>query len=418
MVRGVAVVVATVVVATVVVAGAPTAASAQDFPAITDRDFAIDLYNGNALGSLQMVGMGGAAVALVQGSAGMSVNPAAVGVRSPTSTSDWDWDVHFDWLNPGLGVDRDNNGIDDAAADDESLTFSPLFYVGGALMYKRFSLGVAVTSSAITTEIEGADEIVELEQGLTQFQAHLAASLWRNQIVVGAGIRTGRFAIDNLSAPIDDQALFSITTTSVETGGVWMPADHDLRVGAALTLPAGSTRADPNPGCDPNDCFGLILPERIEVPWAVTAGIGMRFLAEQRWNRKVPGKKWVDERYLLVAADAVITGSVPDGHGVEAFSRNQLQISGDRTAVSVRAGAEYEWLPGRLRIRGGSYYEPSRFRDPTGDRVSGRPHLTAGLDVRFWQFQLWRWRYRLRASLLFDVAERYANGGVSVGFWR
>jgi hypothetical protein len=390
---------------------APATAGAQDFPPITDRDFALDLYNGNALGSLQMVGMGGAAVALVQGSAGMSVNPAAVGVRSPTSTGDWDWDVHLDWLNPGLGTDRDNNGIDDVA--DDSITLSPLFYFGGALMYRQFSLGVAVTTSTITSETGGVD----LEQDLIQAQVHLAASLWRDQLVAGAGIRAGSFSLQNPALDSDDATLFSINATSLEAGAVWKPADLDLRVGAAVTFPASDTETGVE-NCDPDDCFGLILPERLEVPWAVVAGVGLRFLAAERWNRKVPGKKWLDEKYLLVAADVVVTGSVDDGHGIEAFSRNQLQVSGDRAVVSVRAGVEYEWIPGRLRLRGGSYYEPGRFRDPAGEVIGGRPHLTSGLDVRFWQFKLWRWRYRLRASLIFDVASRYANGGLSVGFWR
>src|SRR5690606_18667226 len=168
----------------------------------------------------------------------------------------------------------------------------------------------------------------------------------------------------------------------------------DLRAGAAVTLPASGSATTVDECADPNDCFGLIVPDRLEVPWSMVAGVGVR-LAESRWNRKVPTKR-VDEKYVLLAADVHITGSVPGGHGIEAFSRNQLQVSGDRTSISVRAGAEYEWIPGWLRVRGGSYYEPSRFRDPAGDAVPGRVHVTAGVDVRVWEFQLFRWRYRLR----------------------
>lgn len=399
-------------VAAVVAVATPGRARAQDFPPITDRDYALDLYNGNALGSLRMVGMGGAAAALVQGSAGMSVNPASVGVRPPTSVSKWDWDVHADWLNPGLGVDRDNNGIDDVA--DESVTLSPLIYGGAALLYKEIAIGVAITYSNITSEVGGVD----LTQAFAQLQLHLAGRFWRDQLVLGVGVRAGTLTIDNPMDNAEDPSLFSMSTGSGEAGALWMPANLNLRVGAAVTLPAGESEADPDPACDPNDCLGLILPDRIAVPWSVTVGGAVRLLSKERWNRKVVGKKWLDEEYLLLAADAVITGAVEDGHGVEAFSRNQLQVSGDRTAVSVRAGAEYEWIPGWLRVRAGSYYEPSRFRDPDGDRVPGRVHATAGVDVRVWQFKVWRWKYRLRASLLADLAKRYANGGLSVGFWR
>lgn len=392
--------------------GTPAVATAQEFPPIDDRDFALDLYGGNALGSLRMVGMGGAAAAIVEGSAGMSVNPASVGVRPPSSTGTWDWDVHVDWLNPGLGADRDNNGIEDVESGD-SVTLSPLFYFGGALLYDRFALGVALTTSTITTETGGT----VLEQDLVQARIHIATALWNNQLVVGGGVLAGTFTIQNATAMNGaDVDLFSITASALELGAVWMPDDRDLRAGAAVTLPATGSETTVDECADPNDCFGLIVPDRLEVPWSVVAGVGLR-LAESRWNRKVP-TKWIDEKYVLFAADLHITGAVPDGHGIEAFSRNQLQVSGDRTSISVRAGAEYEWIPGWLRVRGGSYYEPSRFRDPAGDPVPGRVHVTAGVDVRVWEFQLFRWRYRLRLSLTADLASRYGNGGLSVGFWR
>jgi hypothetical protein len=38
--------------------------------------------------------------------------------------------------------------------------------------------------------------------------------------------------------------------------------------------------------------------------------------------------------------------------------------------------------------------------------------VVAGVGLRL------RWRYRLRLSLTADLASRYGNGGLSVGFWR
>ena len=387
--------------------GLPAVARAQTFPPITDRDFALDLYNGSALGSLQMVGMGGAAAAVVRGSAGMAINPASIGVRAATSVGTWDWDVHADWLNPGIGTDRDNNGIEDDQSED--IRLSPLVYLGGALQINEWAFGAALTTSTVTTVIDGS----ELDQNATQAQLQVAGSLWREQVVAGAGIRVGSFSVEDAS----EAELFSITATSLEAGGIWKPEKRDVRVGASVSFPASDTNTVVAPGCDPQDCNGLIVPERLEVPWSVVAGVAYR-LADEPWNRKVAGKKWLDERYLLLAADVLVTGSVPEGHGIEAFSRNQLQVSGDRTVVSVRAGAEYEWVPGRFRIRGGSYYEPGRFRGADGRRVPGRVHATAGLDLRIWQFQVFRWKYRLRISLTADLAERYTNGGLSLGFWR
>jgi hypothetical protein len=119
-----------------------------------------------------------------------------------------------------------------------------------------------------------------------------------------------------------------------------------------------------------------------------------------------------DERSVLLAADLVITGAVPDGYGLEKFGEKELQPSGRSAVVSLRAGAEYEALPGRLRVRGGSYWEPSRFAD-----ASGRLHGTLGVEVSLFQFRVWRWTYRVRISGTGDLAPRYFNVGASIGFW-
>jgi hypothetical protein len=63
-------------------------------------------------------------------------------------------------------------------------------------------------------------------------------------------------------------------------------------------------------------------------------------------------------------------------------------------------------------VRGGSYWEPGRFR-----YHGGRVHGTLGLEVSLFQFYVWRWTYRVRISATGDVAVRYANTGISVGFW-
>ena len=88
-----------------------------------------------------------------------------------------------------------------------------------------------------------------------------------------------------------------------------------------------------------------------------------------------------------------------------------LERSGTHTSVSVRGGAEYEWVPGRLRVRAGSYWEPGRF-----DGVSGRLHGTFGIEARVLQFWLFGQR-RGRITLTGDVASGYKNLGLSIGFW-
>ena len=162
--------------------------------------------------------------------------------------------------------------------------------------------------------------------------------------------------------------------------------------------------------CDPNNCFGYILPERIEFPWNAGAGVAFHW-GPTPWNRRI-AEDFRDEKSVILGADALVSGPVAGGSGLEAFLEKRLQRSGGNASLSLRLGAEYEWIPGWLRVRGGTYWEPARFDD-----VSGRLHVTLGLDVRLWSFSLWGSRYRLRFSLAADAARQYGNTVLSLGFW-
>lgn len=391
---------------------APAVAGAQEFPAPQSRDYTLDLYQGAVLGSGRIVGMGGAAQATAQGSAGLLFNPAAVAVRPSTSHRTWDWDWHFDFLSPQLGSDTDNNGIEQ---DYQSGTWfrAPLLTGGLVGQYGPWALGVSAT---LLRQRLGADAST-VPTASTGHLA-LARSFADNQWTVGVGLHTGVFSIAEDTNPSPDvetyQDLFSISGTSLEAGAIWRPPALPLRVGASARLPVTGDKVS-TAECDPMDCEGYVLPERAAVPWQVAGGVAWRF-ARSLWNRTVPGA-FRDEKYVLVAADVVVTGHVPHGYGVEAFALHQMQPSGREVGISPRAGVEYEWVPGRFRIRGGSYWEPSRYRDPGGADVPGRLHVTFGLDVRVWSFDLWGDPYRIRVSLTGDGATGYGNSGLSIGFW-
>src|SRR5580765_3557046 len=85
---------AAAVAVTVGLAGTASA----DNPPIVDRNYAIDLYDGVAIGNTAMVGVGGAGAALINGTAGALINPSAIAVRSTTDRDSWDWGYHFDVL--------------------------------------------------------------------------------------------------------------------------------------------------------------------------------------------------------------------------------------------------------------------------------------------------------------------------------
>lgn len=121
----------------------------------------------------------------------------------------------------------------------------------------------------------------------------------------------------------------------------------------------------------------------------------------------------LDRSYVLVSADVLLSGATSGAVGVEAFLDQDKRESGERPSLTLRAGAETEALPGRVKARAGLYLEPSRFG--TGPRM----HITGGGDVRLFTWNLFGLMddFDLRASLTFDLAPRYFDWGIGLGIW-
>lgn len=401
-----------------VVLATPAAARAQEFRPIVDRDYAIDLHQGAALGDGRTVGMGGTGVATAAGSAGSLFNPAAAAVRPETSRGNWDWDWHFDYLSTAVGTDFDNNG--QPQETDFDLFEGPLVTAGVVGQYRSWGLGLSFLYLQHPIEEDGE---VTLRPNVVIGRLTIARSFLADALTLGIAFRTGQFQFSRVSRVDDVEAtteLFSIGGSALEAGALWRPPDRDIRIGGTAALPVRGDKVAVAE-CDPLDCAGdepgegYILPERAVLPWQVSVGAAWR-RGPTRWNRRVRAD-WRDEKSVVLTADLVVTGHVASGHGVQAFAARQLQPSGRNVGISPRFGAEYEWVPGRFRIRGGSYWEPSRFRDPAGQTIQGRLHVTLGLDVRVWSFRLWNESYRVRLTLTSDGARQYGNGGLSIGFW-
>lgn len=372
------------------------AAAAEDPVPITHRDWALDLYRGAALGSVRIVGMGGVQVALAEGSAGTLGNPAAPAVRKATSTGWWDWDWHVDAMEAVYASDFDNNGLvdDGRTSTTGSAGLAGMYYSWGAAI-------VVSTQRERMTSTSGE----ELSAIATVAKLAVANTFGDETWTAGLALRGGTLALAQM------RNLFTISGAGLEGGVLYKPYGDDLRVGATVALPVTGEAVEVENGCDPLDCEGHILPERVTVPWELAAGVAWRF-GPTRWNQFVGGK-FRDERALILAADVRLVGAVAEGMGLEAFSRDLLQRSGRHLSFGANVGTEWEALPGRLRLRGGTYWEPGRFAD-----VRGRPHITAGVEVGFFTFRFW-WnkKYRLRLGLTGDFAPRFGNAGLSFGFW-
>lgn len=377
------------------------------YPPVTDRNFALDLYSGGVIGSVRVIGMGGTSIALAEGSVGTLSNAAAVAVRRMTKSSTWAWDFHLDGQLAAFGSDFDNNGLLDT--EDAS---SQLATAGLVIQYGPWGFGISATaSSTLIVEDDGDDSTEDdvLQPQGTIGRVVVGYSFGREEHTMGLSLRFGSLAMLRPTDGVGDLTMFTVAGPSAEYGYLWRPPGTGLRVGGNVALPVrthGVTVGD----CDPTACEGYILPARVEVPWMISAGVAYR-LGPTPWNQRVQ-TQYRDERALVVGSDVVLTGPVDDGHGLEAFARHQLQRSGEHPVVTVRVGAELELFPGWLRVRAGSYWEPARF-----EGASGRLHGTAGADVRLVQFSLLDKAYRLQLAATADVADRYGNTGVSIGFW-
>jgi hypothetical protein len=381
-------------------------ASAPPYPPIEDRDYALDLYSGTVVGSVRMIGMGGASVAMAEGSVGTLSNAAGPAVRRTTRSGTFAYDFHLDGESSANARDFDNNGLPDT---DESS--SKLATFGLVIQYGPWGVGLVATTSSTKIVEDDADAemggVIEPQGSVAKLI--VARSFGHDELTVGAGLRFASLSLVRPRVGLDDFVMLQISGPTAEAGALWRPPKGHLRVGVNGALPVLGTSVSVKE-CDPLHCEGYILPARVEAPWTVAAGVAYRF-SHRPWNVSIDDY-YRDERSVTLAADLVVTGGVPDGHGLEAFARHMLQPSGRHVVVSPRLGAEIEPLAGWIRVRVGTYYEPARV-----EAVSGRVHGTAGLDLRLFGFELWGGHYRPQISFTGDAASGYGNTGVSFGLW-
>jgi hypothetical protein len=266
------------------------------------------------------------------------------------------------------------------------------------------------------------------------------------------------------------------TTRGVAFGGglVWKPNWQQYRLGFAVHAPV-NTPIDSNADRvdedvilgDPAAPNAIWLPHAVRRPWSLDLGIAFqlgprplnpRFIdppeqlaaleaflerrAERRAREPVSAnaasRDALDEehlerarrelsarlsaryrafsrRYVLLAASVHADGRVIDAVGVESFLQGYVDRSGERVTLSPRLGVETEPIVGRLKTRGGSYLEPSRFREG-----SPRVHGTLGLDVNLFKssiFGLFSDDTEWLVSGVVDAARDYLSWGATVGTW-
>jgi hypothetical protein len=303
----------------------------------------------------------------------------------------------------------------------------------------------------------------------------LARAVDDGQLVGGIGFDVIALDITNKDDIFTRSGNIFTTRGVAFSGGVlWKPNWQPYRVGLSVRAPV-NTPIDSNADRvdedeilgDPSSPDAIWLPRAVRRPWSADLGVAVQVGARPlnpRWidpseqleeleaflkaraerraregnqenaasrdalddehlerarrelrERLVRRHSALTRRYLLLAAALHVDGRVIESVGVESFLQGHVNRSGERITLSPRIGAEIEPLPGWLKLRGGSYAEPSRFRGGTT-----RLHSTFGFDLKVFQSSLFgladpdaEWR----VGGVVDVSRDYFSWGVSVGGW-
>ncbi|MCK5799405.1 MAG: hypothetical protein KAI47_19575 [Deltaproteobacteria bacterium] len=473
----------------------PSLALAEPSPPLTNRDYALDLHQGAVLGSTRVIGLGGAYVAIADGSEGIRQNPAAAVNRTYFGNAHFNWTWHVDFVFGStfgsLNLDLDNNGHA-SKADAFLLT------AGLAFQYGNFGVGISLNWHQFDLGTIGNAGVSYLASLL---DAHLAAgyAFFDHQLIVSGAFRAGSLSLA-LSDHGGEDSLFDISVIGVEAGVLFRPRRWPLRFGATFSVAFDRTQ---DTTCDTNCPTGFFLPNRVTLPWELRLGVAYRLgvgrfnplpafiqkaqkQAENRTRarREVKRERAKTERadhthagaqplegpartpvtpaqtkhpmtakatqptshpishpgastttrpapspprtsplrvdldrdyrggrYFLISSELVIIGPSKNATGPNGFADQVHENVGENVVVSIHIGAETEVWRRRLRLRLGSYWEPSRYQDRWG-----RIHGTASILLRLFDFSLWG-HHALSWAPCVDVASNYLNISFLVSFW-
>ncbi len=430
----------------------------------------IELSKGPVKGGPRVIGLGGAYTSLAEGLVGVPYNPAAMGNRDNRDRSFFAWDlaVGYSFL-PLERTDYENDGIASDAIRSQRI----------------INLGVQVQFGYLGIAWNYTDRLYEVRANKERevdfsFGEHLLGAGFQ---IPSLGLALGAAAVfesteiflDNVNLVFDENlAEQELTSTGYAIGLLYRPVHMPFRAGL-------SVRNVPDQATGPIEGREQlvdkdVLAESVSSPTEVRAGFSWMFGRPYNPASAVPSitdtnlyrtyiskqtplppntePKPVLPRYILLSLDllALAPNGVDDYNimGPEGFAeraRCQLETgaprgsderrrclnardetAGKNWSVGYHAGLESEAITRWLKIRLGSYFEPSRFKG-----VDGRVHVTGGFDVHFphiWAVQYgvdnWGWNKTLpkkldlplTAKIFADYARDYFSLGFSVGVWK
>lgn len=143
-----------------------------------------------------------------------------------------------------------------------------------------------------------------------------------------------------------------------------------------------------------------------------------RSRVEKELERRLRQRYHEQQRFfVLVTTSLMLSGTVENAVGIESMLDRSVQRSGTRLTFSPHVGVETEIWPNWLRVRAGSYLEPSRFES---NQKGARLHATFGFDQKVfaWNvFGAWPADAEWRVGGSIDASRNYLGWGVSIGNW-
>ena len=358
-------------------------------PPIADNNYNLDLRQGPILGSARQVALGGAYIGVAEGITSLNSNPAGVAFRLERSTTkfDWDWTAG---LNDLASKDFDNNGQSPPDYKDHHMRSL-------GLMGQYGPWGIGVLNNAEILALDGPDG-KQNEYVLSVTSLALGRQFFDRELTVGFGLRA---TTSKVRTKTFDTEFGNLSGIGWNAGGVWNPERGPFRLGVAYSSSIRSHQSLDSTGGAPVTVNGLIIPQQVILPATLGVGVSYAFDSAPFWkNHK-----------LLVASDVLVTAPSDNAVGVESVLAQKIQPVGTERTTSIRLGAELETLPGRLRLRLGSYYEPSNY-----EGVPSRMHLTGGFEVRIFHSSILG-EHNWSLTTTVDSARDYVNVFISLGFW-
>jgi hypothetical protein len=399
-------------------------------------------------------------------------NPAAPAVRDPYSVHWFDLDLSAGISFPGSfgRSDFQNRGT---RARSSSLDRTRQFLnLDGSLTAQFGHFGITAETNLFRYEVdlpEGTSVRPGVAVTFTRYELLASYGFFDGQLLLGGGVRALSTGLQQFGGGQPTRNVLTFLGFAPEVGMVLKPNGSQVNFGAAFRAGISAAPVLENTAVSGGvqKVGSFVSPAVVTAPWELEIGgafqLGPRPL-NPRWinpredeaplkdrirsarlqrlqagvtksdddairkiedeelrfkseelaeSRRKRDANWPREK-LLILASVLVTGPSNAAVSVIGFTDQERDLVGRSVNLSPRIGLEAEPVLDRLKLRFGSYLEPSRYADG-----NLRQHFTFGTEVKLFSFKKWWFLPDLDicAQGAVDIAPRYLNIGGFFCVW-